>query len=405
VDLDEIEQPSKPDFRRANGAPMIMVDGKNKRLSRPSSWGKILDDENALVNWKIDRACEGVAKDPALQARYSAVKPDDRAAFKELREVAINAGRGDQAADIGTALHAMSERWEDPADDFQPPEQYASRLQQYSETLEEFGLVSEMIEYQVVSLKWEAAGTADRLYRNIKPVMTPDGVIHPVGTLFVGDLKTGKKLDFSLPGYCVQMAIYADGTLYDVVNDEFLPTPEINRDWGLLVHLPAEGDECKLIWCDMGVGEHGAGLVKQVKEWRRSWKNVAPYGAYDAVPYEPSTEVLMTAAEIALGLFEEELGAEEISLDTEECIAYISTRITLIRDNPEATQLLLRKWPEGVPTPKKGLSDMEDIGKVFDLLDKVEAEYGFSFDPSDPRIIAGVTSSRAARSNIGGTES
>ena len=48
---------------------------------------------------------------------------------------------------------------------------------------------------------------------------------------------------------------------------------------------------------------------------------------------------------------------------------------------------------------------MSDIGKVFDLLDKVEAEYGFPFDPSDFRIIAGAASSRAARSNIGGTES
>jgi len=402
VDLDEIEQPSKPDFRRANGAPVITVDGKNKRLSRPSSWGKVLDDENALVNWKIDRACEGVAKDPALQARYSAVKPEDREAFKALRELAINAGRGDQAADIGTALHAMSERWEDPADDFSPPVQYASRLKQYSETLEAFGLVSEMIEYQVVSLKWGAAGTADRLYRNVKPIVTPDGVIHPVGTLFVGDLKTGKKLDFSLPGYCVQMAIYADGQLYDVVNDEFLPTPEINRDWGLLVHLPAEGDECKLIWCDMGVGEHGAGLVKQVKEWRRSWKNVAPFGAYDAEPWIGEHPVEVVGPMPISELLEAELGAEKISLDAQECIDYISSRITLIRDNPEATQLLLRKWPEGVPTPKKGLSDMEDIGKVFDLLDKVEAEYGFSFDPGDPRIKAGVASSRAARTPIGG---
>lgn len=405
MDLDEIEQPSKPDFRRANGAPVITVDGKNKRLSRPSSWGKILDDENALVNWKIDRACEGVAKDPALQARYSAIKPDDRAAYKELREIAINAGRGDQAADIGTALHAMSERWEDPEDDFEPPEQYASRLRQYSKVLDEFGLVSEMIEYQVVSLKWGAAGTADRLYRNVRPIVTPDGEVHPPGTLFVGDLKTGKKLDFSLPGYCVQMAIYADGELYDVVNDEFLPTPEINKDWGLLVHLPAEGDECKLIWCDMGVGAHGAELVRQVKEWRRSWKNVAPFGAYDAVPYEPSTEVLMTAAEIALGLLEDGFGAEKISLDTDECVAYISSRIRLIRETPKAMQLLLRKWPEGVPTPRKGLSDVDDIGKVFDVLDMIDAEFGFDFVPEDPRIKAGTAASRASRTPIGGTES
>lgn len=377
LDLEDIEQPSKPDFRRANGAPMVMIDGKNVRMSRPSSWGKILDDENALVNWKIDRACEGVARDPALQARYSAVKPDDRAAFKELREIAINAGRGDQAADIGTALHAMSERWEDPEDDFDPPELYAKRLAQYSETLEAFGLVSELMEYQVVSRKWGAAGTADRLYRTTRELIAPSGEIIPVGTLFVGDLKTGKKLDFSMPGYCVQMAIYADGECYDVVNDEFLPTPEINRDWGLLVHLPAEGDSCTLWWCDLGVGELGARLVQQVKEWRRSWKNAEPYGAYEAIP--------PLATETVVKLLSEELGAEEISLDSEECVAYISSRIRLIREHPEAMQLMLRKWPEGVPTPRKGLSDMEDINKVFAVLDHVEAQFGFPFTPDDPR--------------------
>jgi hypothetical protein len=373
VDIDDIEDtPQKPDFRRANGAPVVMVDGKNKRLSRPSSWGKILDDENALVNWKIDRAAEGVAKDPALQARYSAVKPDDRATFKELRELAINAGRGDQAADIGTALHAMSERWEDPDDEFEPPEEYARSLRAYSKTLDEFGLVSELIEYQVVSLKWGAAGTADRCYKATKPIMTPDGEVHPPGTLFLGDLKTGKKLDFSLPGYTVQMAIYADGQLYDVANDEFLPTPPINRDWGILVHLPAGEEFCQLIWCDLGVGELGARLVQEVKQWRRSWKNVAPYGAYEAV-------LLHTAEEIAEGL------EATVVADTAELLEFVKLRLTQIKEHEEALKRLMLKWPEGVPTPKNGLSEPDHIEQVLTLFDQVEAEYGLSFLPGDPR--------------------
>ena len=239
MEIDDLDQP-KNDFRRANGAPMVVIDGKNKRLSRPSSWGKILDDGNALVDWKINRAIEGVAKDPALQARIVAAKPDDRDAFKKLREVAINTGRGEQAADIGTALHAMSERWEDPDDDFVPPEEFAKSLRVYTDTLSDWGLVSELIEYRVVSRKWGAAGTADRLYRLTRDLVAPSGEILPAGTLVVGDLKTGARLDYSLPGYCVQMAIYADGELYDVVEDEFLPTPEINRGLGSS-RTPASG--------------------------------------------------------------------------------------------------------------------------------------------------------------------
>ena len=45
----------------------------------------------------------------------------------------------------------------------------------------------------------------------------PTGPGSEPGELIIGDLKTGKKLDFSLPGYCVQMALYATGQLYDVV--------------------------------------------------------------------------------------------------------------------------------------------------------------------------------------------
>jgi len=375
LNIDEFDTPQKKDFRRSNGAPMIVnKEGKNVRLSRPSGWGKILDDENALVNWKIDRAASGVASDPALQARYVAVKDGDRETLKELRELAINAGRGAQAADIGTALHAMSERWEDPEDDFDPPEEYAKSLRVYSKTLEEFGLVSELFEYHVVNLKRGCAGTADRLYRTTRPVVTPDGEIHPAGTLFVGDLKTGKSLDFSLPGYTVQMALYAEGELYDVVNDEFLETPPINQDWGILVHLPAGQEVCSLIWCDMGVGEWGAILVAQVKEWRRLWKNIAPYGAYEFTP--------------PLGMSDEEvvvaLDGEPV-VDPAELVEFIKLRITAIRKIDEAGKYLVRKWPEGVPTPKSGLSDPAQIEIVLKLLDTVEAEFSMTWPSGDPR--------------------
>ena len=373
MEIDDLDQP-KNDFRRANGAPMVVIDGKNKRLSRPSSWGKILDDGNALVDWKINRAIEGVAKDPALQARIVAAKPDDRDAFKKLREVAINTGRGEQAADIGTALHAMSERWEDPDDDFVPPEEFAKSLRVYTDTLNDWGLVSELIEYRVVSRKWGAAGTADRLYRLTQPLVAPSGEILPAGTLVVGDLKTGARLDYSLPGYCVQMAIYADGELYDVVEDEFLPTPEINRDWGLLVHLPAGEEFCQLIWCDLGAGEWGASMVQQVKEWRRKWKNREPFGAYEAVPPGPTAEAVA-----------EDLDAEFVD-DPVELAEFISKRLKAIKEaNADEFARLLRLWPEGQPTKKAEFKTVEQCETVLTHIDKFEAQLGLPFPEGDPR--------------------
>ena len=102
----------------------------------------------------------------------------------------------------------------------------------YRDALATYGLVSEMVEVPIVNDEFRAAGTADRICRTTKPLITPDRVRIEPGELIIGDLKTGKKLDFCLPGYCVQMALYATGQLYDVVTERRLATPPINQRLG-----------------------------------------------------------------------------------------------------------------------------------------------------------------------------
>lgn len=384
LDIDEIAAPSRKDFRRANGAPMFVdLDGKNRRASRPSGWGKELDDENALVNWKINRAVEGVAKNPDLAARAVALKEDDREGWGSLREEAINAGRGSQAADIGTAIHAMSERWEDPNDDFDPGDPYTAHLQAYSAELERLGLVSDLFEYQIVNLTYNAAGTADRLYRLTKPLVVPTGEILPVGTLIVGDLKTGKKLTYSKPAYAVQMAIYASGQRYDVEADQFIDTPEINQDWGLLIHQPSDEPICEALWVDLAVGHHGAKLVQGVRNWRRAWRS----GEHDMLvaatpPMEPT--------EIAEQLDGELVSQDEADAEwVEKMTPWVQERINEMKGHDQAVVYLRTRWPEGVPTPKQGIVDVDHMRQVLNLLDKTEAEFGLQFVPGRPATGSG----------------
>src|SRR5262245_38954189 len=274
LDLDELGPTTRDDYRRANGAPMVMVNGKNERFSRPSSFAKPLDDESALVNWKIDRACVGVAYDRALQAAYVAVASDDRETLGNLREKAIAAGRGAERADIGTALHAMSVRWERQDEGFAPPEPYFSSLCAYGAGLKRLGLVAQRYEFHTVNREYRTAGTADRLYEVTLPFVTPEGEVLPVGSLLVGDLKTGGKLEFSKPGYAVQLALYASGEFYDVVADDFVATPPINQRWAIIVHMPAdEPGTCEFLWCDWEGGRWGRYLVQQVKLWRKNWRS------------------------------------------------------------------------------------------------------------------------------------
>jgi hypothetical protein len=188
-------------------------------------------------------------------------------------------------------------------------------------------------------------------------------------------LKTGKKLDFSLPGYCVQMALYAQAELYDVVHDQFRPTPPINQDWGLLVHMPADKDTCEILWVDLEVGNYGAYLVREVREWRKSWKN----GTYAAPVVDSPVDDKKVAAE---------LGGELVQSDAAEWVEmmlpFVRSRINRLRDIPAATKQLLTFWPDGVPAPK-ALEDHEHVTLVLNLLDEIEAKHGLGWPEGDPR--------------------
>lgn len=377
IHINEIddEHEGRNDFRRANGSPLVSDPanpGKSLRYRRPSGYGKPLDDESALTEWRIWKAMQGVARSQALQIKVSACKDDDTVEKKTLREQALDKGAANEAADSGTGLHAMTARVEDPDDYFEPPEQYADDLQAYTQALASYGLVSEMVEVHMVNDAYRAAGTADRIYRTKLPLSTPDGGVIPADSLILADIKTGKKLDFSLPGYCVQCAIYADGVLYDVVTERRLPTPEINKVWAMLVHLPVGQARCEMLWINIGIGLEGAYLSYQVKEWQNAWK--AGRDGHDAtvvpIPAAPDEEVPV----------EDESEIEQFHIDME---AFFFERVAQIGMHPQARQTLMRRWPPGLPTPKQGIpSDRYD--EVCAVFDYIEKEFSLGFIP-DPR--------------------
>lgn len=380
------------DFRRANGAPMVSDPAdasKTLRYSRPSSYGKNLDDENALTNWRINRAMQGVAKSPALAAEVNACKDDDKETKAALRDKALDRGGAGEAADMGTALHAMTARIEDPDDVWDPPEAYADDLNAYMDLLVEYGLMSEMVEVHMVNDEFRAAGTADRIYRLTKDLVAPSGEIIGAGTLILGDLKTGKSIDLSAPGFCVQIAIYAGGQLYDIIEERRLPTPPIDQQWGLLVHLPVGKGRATLHWVPLQIGQYGAWLSAEIKQWQKLWKSGKD--GHDMPPvrvWQPVERL------------QEELGATvEGEASIEEMVAYCAARIKTIGQYPKAKDSLILWWPEGLPTPKSGkLTEGADIVTLLNLLDKVEANYNVPFMHDDPRKSSG-HKSQTDRSN------
>lgn len=382
IDLEELDDANEQrrDFRRANGAPLVSDPAdpsKTLRYSRPSSYAKCLDDEEALQTWKIWKSMEGVARSPALQIQVNATRDDDKVEKKTLRERAMDKGSANERADQGTGLHAMTARAEDPTDvDFDPPESLQADLTAYMEMLSAYGLVSEMVEVPFVNDEYRAAGTADRVWRLTKPLISPAGPVE-AGELLVGDLKTGKKLDFSLPGYCVQTALYATGVLYDIVTERRLATPPINGAWTLLAHMPVGSGTCRLHWCSVALGLNGADLARQVKEWRKLWKN----GTYDAEVVDVPDESVDLP-----DLLSEHLGVTiESEVSVERMAEFCQGRINAIGANPEAKRKLIQSWPDGLPTPKKGLRSADDVVALMTLLDQIETEFSIPFGETDPR--------------------
>jgi hypothetical protein len=388
VDVDELddEHEKRHDYRRANGAPMVShptEPGKNARYSRPSGYGKVLDDENSLVDWRIWKAMQGVAKSKSLQAAVGATAEEDKDERKRLRELALDRGSANEAADSGTALHKMTQRFETPGDYFEPPEEFLPDLQAYADVLSKYGLMSEYIEVHMVNDGFRAAGTADRIYRTTVPLEAPDGSTLPAGTLILGDIKTGKKMDFSLPGYCVQCAIYASGVMYDIHTESRIDTPEINQEWALLIHMPVGKGWCELLWINIPLGLHGAWISQEVKNWQKKWKN----GTYDCYKVQvPSHGSDTAVAEVATDEQAMQKMADFAERPIEVMVEYIKQRIGVIADHPAAKQKLLLSWPEKLPTPKQGLVERADVVRVLDLLDKVEAEFSLPFMP-DPRTL------------------
>ena len=388
VNLNELDdEPTPTDFRRANGAPLVRsLDGKKwERYARPSGFGHDLDDESALNTWKLYRAIEGVATTPSLAASIAAHIGQKEGANERL-EKAIQIGRGEEAADLGTALHAMAHRLE-TEESFRAPPPYDADLAAYLTALDQAGLQSSHCEVHLCSDTWRAAGTCDRIYKAQRELRLPDGSLLEPGQSVIGDLKTGRTLDYTLPAYAVQLAIYCDGCFYDVTTDQRSPLPEgLHTGWGLLVHLPAGKATCTLWWTDLQVGRVGADLVQRVRTWRKRDDYAAPF------IFPPSDEDTLLAP-INSEMYElefpepaEATGPDDNSEWVAAMLPWAQGRVNFIGDLPEPRALLVRRWPTSIPPLRDGNVTALQLAQILDLLDSIESAFNLPFAPGDPRV-------------------
>lgn len=234
--------------------------------TRTTTLIKAISDEYHLNAWKQRSVAKGLALRPELVA--SAAMLDVKADSKKLNDLvgkAMDAAGAGAKAELGTALHSMTESYDWTGSLDAVPEAYRPRIMEYAEALKAHGLrvAPDMIERCVVSTTYRAAGTFDR------------GVQLSDGTYACLDLKTGSSLDFGHKEIAAQLAVYVDGfNAHGVWNGKSMDRYVVNgsggfrTDFGLVAHLPSDGSGCAIYRVYLEPGREWAAECLRVRTMR-----------------------------------------------------------------------------------------------------------------------------------------
>lgn len=262
--------------------PLIVPPGGGRVVAytRASTLGKTIEDEYHLSKWGQRNVALGLSRRPDLVALAAAVRTnegDDRAALDDIAERAHEAAKGDRGANVGTALHKLSERRDAGEDLSHLPVELAAALDAYSRIMEPFDVLAS--ETFVVHDDLQAAGTFDRMLmpREGVELVAPDGTRFRHGDVIVVDLKTGRaeSAKYWGAGYAVQQAVYAHGlpyrpgpgrTRWEAVTGAGEPS----STWALILHVPSDSPaDAGLVWVDLEIGAALAELCVEVRRARR----------------------------------------------------------------------------------------------------------------------------------------
>lgn len=315
---------AKPSSPKASGTSYwIMPPGGRARVRyrRVSKFISVLDDGELLVNRDLRYAGYGVAKNPKLAQQIADLdidSPEDKYVIqKTVERAARQAGKWFRA-DMGTAIHAVTEDFDSGHDVFtkSPPDtpavselkwgpkdalmEYWPTIRQdvrgYANLVDAYEIEFVNIEATVVLDQYHVAGTLDRLmkignFRNMPRWDGPDVV--------VGDLKAGS-IDFGRMEKPMQFKSYAGGVLYNHDTHERKPHGA-HPDIAVVIHVPMGEGQATLVPLDLSQAAKRLELAHQIWQTRaeedvNSWQR---FGIEDwlseqiaAVTSEPELESL-----------------------------------------------------------------------------------------------------------------
>lgn len=239
------------DPKRDNfGRPLIIPPdgGKPVAYRRCTTFIDVLADRGALERWKQRKTAIGLSMRSDLLLRVQAEKKNN-ATLDKICEWALQAAGSDASANIGTAIHSLTEQI-DRGETPEIPEAFAKDIQAYLHATK--ALTMKAIEVFVVNDDLKVGGTFDRIALDLEPV--------------VADLKTGS-ITYDAGKIAMQLAVYAHSQIYNIETGERTPL-DVSHQRGLVIHLPQGEGRCSILEADLEEGWRGAQLAADVWAWR-----------------------------------------------------------------------------------------------------------------------------------------
>jgi predicted RecB family endonuclease len=236
------------------GRPMVIPPGGGKKVPymRCTRFIKVIDDTFNLEQWDKRMVLLGLVERPDLLLSASAHR-DDKKKLNQITSEAKEAAKAGAAANIGTAIHALTHRLERGEALGPVPGAYQRDLDAYLAATE--SLTTLHAETFLVQDELQVAGT-------------PDRIVEFEGERYIADIKTGS-IDYGAIDISMQLAVYAHSQFYDIRTGKREPLPGVNGQRGIVIHLPAGTGTCELRFVDIAAGWEDVQLAKQIHATRK----------------------------------------------------------------------------------------------------------------------------------------
>lgn len=247
--------------------------------TRATTFISVLENTYNLQRWKMRKVAEGLSQRPDLLLLVNSLglQPEDDDEYKEWRnkmdelcEQALEAAESSAPANIGTALHAFTDRIDRGQPLGRVPKEYQRHLKAYEAATADLTAVH--IERFLVNDQYQIGGTPDRI-----------SMLDGHEKMIITDTKSGDKLSYGMAKIAMQLAVYANSQFYDPSSGQRAYIPNIDLERGLVIALNAKRGDCQLHWIDLRQGWEGVQLASSVREWQKRKDFHSPYQPRDLV--------------------------------------------------------------------------------------------------------------------------